>query len=319
MTTIWTNRHGVPAGLANAVINDSKSTAGDYSITQLLSPPRIRWLTKRHDVEADVSERIWALIGKGVHAVLARSAADPERQLVARVGSLRVSGTLDSIELDDGGAGAIGGCIRDWKVTSVFTDADGRKEWETQLNLYRWLYANATLSIASGTETPFVPHVPRVVDRLQVTMIFRDWSAARAARAAESKGEDGYPLAMTRTIDLPVWDLQEAHRVIRERLDLHQAADASDVIPNACSDEERWYRPGTYAVRKEKRKTALRVLPSHEDAVAWAEHNGSPGLSIEHRPGRDVRCESWCAARSVCPHALSLPKPKPNDSNGDEA
>ena len=315
MATTWTNVHNVPRALADAVTRDTKSSAGDYSVTQLLAPPRIRWLTQRHDVTEDVSERIWALIGKGVHAVLARQASDPEMQLVASLGSTRISGTLDSVEFEPD---VPGGVIRDWKMTSTFVDAKGRKEWEQQLNLYRWLFAHAACGINYRTGA-MEKHRPKLADRLLVTMIFRDWSAARAERAAEAiaKGEkDDYPSSISRTIDVPVWTLPEARRFLVDRLDIHRAAEASEAIPNLCSDEERWHRPGSYAVRKTGRKTAMRVLPSEADAVAWAEHNGSPGLSIEHRPGRDVRCESWCPARSVCPHALSLPKPKPD--NGEE-
>ena len=43
----------------------------DYSVTQLLNPAKIIHLTNRHrnEIEDDVSERIWMLIGSAMHAI----------------------------------------------------------------------------------------------------------------------------------------------------------------------------------------------------------------------------------------------------------
>jgi len=69
-----------------------------------------------------------------------------------------------------------------------------------------------------------------------------------------------------------------------------------------CTDEERWHRPDSYAVMKEGRKSALRVFAAEGVAQAFIEnHADAKKLSIEFRQGKDIRCESYCQVRAVCP------------------
>jgi len=60
----------------------------DFSITQLLSPPKVYWLMKRHEKEIiqDVCDRIWMLMGSAMHAILERAnESDSEFQIMSRV------------------------------------------------------------------------------------------------------------------------------------------------------------------------------------------------------------------------------------------
>ncbi len=284
MATTWTNKHHIPDALARAVALDDKAKVAHYSVTELLSPPLMRRLLAEKDVSQDVSERIWALLGKGCHAVLDKNGDETERCLIASLDGVSISGTLDEITQDT---------IRDWKVTSVWSWIfGGRLEWEQQLNCYRWLAVHAHQEWTPGG----VPILwePRAISSLQVTMIFRDWMQSHV-------GRDNYPDAMVKTIDIDIWDEDKTVAFLRERLAAHLAPE-----PRACSDEERWHRPGAWAVMRLGRKTALRTLATEAAARVWAEESNLPGLKLEHRPGKDVRCLSYCPARSVCSHALSL-------------
>jgi hypothetical protein len=323
MATTWTNDHGIPTALVEAITDHVHRPIGRYSVTQLLEPPRIRRLLEQNDVTADVSERLWSMLGSGIHAVLAERGAETELQIAGKLGGVWVSGTIDASETPAAPTGVAdpfapappaggGPILRDWKMTSVYTwKAGGREEWERQLNLYSWLMQRGRLSMVRrpGGRASLKLHTPRVPSALLVTMIFRDWSAARAARAViDADGLPDYPPAACATIELPRWEIDYAEEFARKRLDLHLAANAVHMpsLPALCSDAERWHRPGAFAVMKKGRKTAMRLLPSRADAVAWAEHNGSAGLYIDERPGADVRCESYCSARSVCPHAIQI-------------
>ena len=62
--------------------------------------------------------------------------------------------------------------------------------------------------------------------------------------------------------------------------------------------EERWNSGDTYAVMKDGRKTALRVLNSREDAETYKESNG--GDYIEERHGEDRKCNDYCPCCKFC-------------------
>jgi hypothetical protein len=301
MTIRFTNRHNIPNAIARAIIEDAKPTAGRYSVTQLLSPPRIRWLLERHDVEVDVTERLWAILGKSMHSLLERYVAEPERQLVAEIDGVLVSGTIDSAER--GRVLGDANVLRDWKMTSVYVGADGRDEWEQQLNIYAWLCRHARWVVGSAKLHEIDAASRFLPDALQATMIYRDWSAARAGASA-----NGYPKSQVQTIDVPMWEDKAAEDLLRSRLDAHRSAEC-DQLPERCSDAERWKRQDTYAIRKPGRKTAVRVFDDYASAcdfIAAEDIKVRNALTIEKRPGVDVRCAGYCPARSVCPHGRDV-------------
>lgn len=307
MPTTWTNRHGIPDALVRAIVSRHKRSLGRLSVTQLIEPPRIRRLLEQCDVERDVSEQLWALLGSGVHAVLDDGSNEAEVEIAARVNGpgiqgdgCWISGTFDRIETEHGVI------IRDWKVTSVSTwKAGGRDEWTRQLNCYAWLLRNATLRRVDVSTLD--PHVPQEPTALLVTMIFRDWNGARA-EAAIKAGDDSYPHAAAQTIEIPLFSNEVSDAYIRERVAIHLSA--NDVrmpnLPPMCTDEERWHRPPVFAVMREKRKRALRLFDRRDEAVAFAELQNVGGLRIDERPGVDARCLSYCPARTVCPHGIAV-------------
>jgi hypothetical protein len=137
MATI-TNVHGLPEALVRAVTNDPYVGGGDISVTKLIDSPQIRTLTAKHrdHITTDVSERIWSLLGQGVHTVLERAALRAEgmvaeQRLFADVLGWSLSGQFDVMALETG-------VLSDYKVTTVYKlkNIDG---WTQQLNLLRWL------------------------------------------------------------------------------------------------------------------------------------------------------------------------------------
>jgi hypothetical protein len=104
-----------------------------------------------------------------------------------------------------------------------------------------------------------------------------------------------------------MWAPEFTLSYIKERIDLHQIAQAKGTWP-PCTDEERWYRGEEWAVTKAGRKSALRCLPTYEEAKAWAMENdylkpdgtAIAGISLVHRPGKNVRCENYCSVSRFC-------------------
>lgn len=268
-----TNKHNLPESIIKAIMNDPYNAGPcDMSVTTLISPARKVELTRWHKdkITEDASDKIWTLFGQAMHHVLER--ADNESITEARLSIKRqgweISGQLDRYDPTSGGS------LSDYKVTSVYAVKNGhRKEWEAQLNILATLLREQSYS----------------VDKLEIVAILRDWSNAR------SKGND-YPDCPVVTIPVPLWSQEKCEEYIDERIRIHQAAKSK--LP-LCTPEERWQTADVFALRKEGRKTAVKLYATEAEAnealvAAGAKHY------IEHRPGKCVRCESYCPVAEFC-------------------
>lgn len=266
MTPTITNKHGLPEALVRAVTNDPYIGGGDISVTKLIDSPQRRQLLLAHGnaVEEDVSERIWSLLGQAVHHILERAGTDTlvEERLYAEVEGWKLSGQFDRLHLASK-------TLSDYKVTTTYK-AKGDDNWTRQLNVLRWL------AFQNG----------RVVDRLEIVAIFRDF------RKSEARRNPDYPALNVQTIPIPVWPLDETEEYVRQRIKLHQLAQAGEAEV-WCSDEERWYTGDKWALVKPGGKRALRVLDEKPDEVP-------EGLVLEHRPGIYRRCEQYCEVAKWC-------------------
>jgi len=199
--------------------------------------------------------------------------------------------------------------VQDYKLTSAWSIAlEGgiKADWVNQLNCYVWLLR----------ENGYDPQ------KLTVVAFLRDWSKLEAKRNRD------YPQSQVMVIDVPMWGIAIAQSYVQERVALHQRHRRGtlllepgridgDAAYHFCTPEERWERPAKYAVMKEGRKSALRVLESEKEAHKWAlENHGAsapdayseaqymylkPGISIVERPGEAVRCADYCNAAPWCP------------------
>jgi hypothetical protein len=166
-----------------------------------------------------------------------------------------------------------------------------KTEWVDQLNMYAWL-------------------VERVkghpVTALQIIGIVRDWSRREAAN------KEAYPQAPIVTLDIPIWDFQTREEFVRTRLSQHNEANFSAVSGEmpACTPEEMWEKPTTYAVMKEGGKRAKRVFESLDKAEAFrAEQTGAH--HIETREGGRTRCDSFCQVAPFCQQYQSYKESQP--------
>lgn len=264
-----TNRMNLPTALV-AACRPYPARPGCYSVTELVGPPMLARLRREHwdELEEDVADRLWAIMGSAMHGVLAEHGqADEltEERLALEVDGVRVSGRPDTYSAD--------GTLSDWKFTTVYSHGETRPEWIAQLNLY------AHLLRAHGFE----------VRKLQIVAIYRDWSKRHEAQ--------GIPHAAL--IDVPLWAPDVTAGCLACRIAAHQ-----EPAPPVCTPAERWERPTTYAVMKTGRKTALRVLESTEAAEAWQAANG--GDRIDLRPGECVRCIGYCPVRQFCEFGRAL-------------
>src|SRR3990167_2375905 len=68
-----TNKYNLPQTLVDAASIDNHRTAGDISVSELIDAPQIRFLKKTHKIQEDISDRVWALFGTGIHSVLEKA------------------------------------------------------------------------------------------------------------------------------------------------------------------------------------------------------------------------------------------------------
>ena len=74
-------------------------------------------------------------------------------------------------------------------------------------------------------------------------------------------------------------------------------ADWGDELP-PCTDDERWVRETKFAVKREGRKTAIRVFETQQEADELAvKENGY----VEVRKGEAIRCTgNFCGVAEWC-------------------
>lgn len=280
-----TNKHNVPETLVALASREyySKGKA-DYSVTEIISPPRIQRLRKKHyeDMEQDVSEMLWSLLGSALHVVAERGQHEgytTEERLYAEIDGVTLSGAIDIQKTTPEGI-----LITDYKFTSAWALRQDKPEWEAQQNIYAWL-------VQRVKKTPVVG--------VQICALIRDWSRRDAAVKAD------YPQAPIQVVDLPLWENERTEAYITERLNAHReskvAADWGDELP-PCSAEDRWVRGDAWAVMREGKKRATKVCETEEEAkevMATIPENEKP--YIEKRAGEAIRCTgNFCGVNQWC-------------------
>lgn len=263
------NFKNLPTGLLAACAKQRKPNPDSVSCTQLIDSPTIRRLLIKHwdELEVDVSELIAPMIGTAFHAYIQKYSDEKVSEIFMEreVDGFKVTGTCDYME---------SGIISDWKTAKTwgFIFGDLQEKTEKQLNVYAWL---------SGKQ----------VNELEMVAIFTDWSKMEMMRNAD------YPRANVQQVRWKPWSDEKIEEFIHQRIAIHK--DENYV----CSDKERWATPDVFAVKKEGRKTAVRLFDNQAEAEALAEELGK-NHSVEHRKGTHRRCEDYCSVRAVCPYRV---------------
>jgi hypothetical protein len=275
-----TNVHNLPEPLVTLARREYYSKgAAQYSVTEIMSPPKIRRMREKYDdqIVTDVSQMLWSLLGSALHVVMERGETSgwiKEERLFAEVDGVSISGAIDLQEEGEGGI-----TIYDYKFTSAWAVMQEKEEWTQQLNIYKWLVETVK---------------QRKVVGLKICALVRDYSKHDLREA--------YPAAPICIVDVPLWDSVKTEMYIRERLEMHREskmrADFEEDLQN-CSNEERWMSETTFAVKREGRKTAIRVFKTIEEATELAEKEKG---YVETRLGEPKRCtgdfcgvSQWCA------------------------
>jgi PD-(D/E)XK nuclease superfamily len=252
--------------------------ASQYSVTELMSPPKIRRLREQYDdqIEVDVTSMLASQFGTFMHGKLEAKEIEGyinEERLYVDVEGITISGQIDLQRDDHDGIEIV-----DYKFVKAWSVMMNKSDWETQLNVYKWL-------VETSKRKP--------VKRLQICAFIKDYS--------QHETKEGYPEAEAVMIDIPLWDAVKAETYVRTRLEMHREAKMAhdfgeDLQP--CTNEERWAKETTYATKREGRKTAIRVFKTLEEATELAEKEKG---YVETRQGEYTRCAgNYCGVAQWC-------------------
>jgi len=274
----------IPNYLTNAIKPDTKAPALDrISVTSLIAPPLQRTLYNKHwqEVKRDPLESIWMLLGTGLDDIVKRYSQTALTQLKLEWPTLHgitLVGIPDLIDIVDH-------VLADLKVTSVWSIKEIRKEYIYQLNIYDYMLYHLYNDLW------------KQIDRLEIHAILRDWRMNEQLRYGGN-----YPDHQFVILPVERWPLKEQEQFIDTYIQDHLQNPERE-----CTDEEKWKRTDQFAVMKQGRKSAMRVLDSSKEAMQWAKSKGhiigENGIYMEKRPGTCIRCSSYCNVSSFCEYA----------------
>lgn len=292
---ILTNKLDLPQPFVDAATNDHEYTEGRYSVTELLGGTCEAILKRRHadDIEEDVSDRVWAILGTAVHEIL-RQAEASESQIQENWLSVKLEGLASGYELsgifdlyDDST-----GTVTDYKTAGTIKwQKQDFEDYRMQTLLYCWLLQQIGFAAWNG----------------EIVMILRDWSKGKA------KFDKDYPQKQVQRVSFHFSDkdMEEAEEFVYMWFIMvkHEEAVPDDCL-EPCTPEQRWHKPDKWAVKKKGRKTAVRVYESEKDArVRAMEENKRDDTNdmyyVEFREGEDTKCDSYCPVSDFCPFALA--------------
>lgn len=276
---IITNKMNLPETLVEAVRRHEHRQA-DYSVTEILNPPRIVHLTRRHDNEIveDASDRLWALMGRAVHYIL--QSGETENVLVEEymteeiLPGVILSGSADLYTSEKGGT------VADFKMTSAWTIVykSRFKDWTAQLNSYAYMFRKRGFPVHNG----------------EIYAMLKDWNKNKAL------ANHDYPQHNEYTLSVPIWSFADQHNQLVQRVQyMEETKKLSDDQLPFCTPEERWEQPTVYAVMKEGRKSAVKLHDSEEAARKHIKELGEKHY-LEVRPGKRTRCEEYCPVAKFC-------------------
>lgn len=330
------NREMLPELLYQALAENRPPVDGEIHTTQIIGPPMIDHLRRKHweQLETDASDRLFALLGSGLHAAIANDGriehakkvlkdtilfwdkVDRDIQLcvlqdlIKSLESTNQSGIESTLSLKlkgdewtlvgtDDHYNELTAKIMDWKITSVWSVLFADHNWEEQLNVYAYMRRKLGYEVKS----------------LEVWALLRDWQKSKALYGGDHK----YPKIPFVRCELPLWSLKKQEEYIYGRL-----LEFTDK-PKPCTPRDKWQTATVYKVMKQGRKSALiatrwvkgekqEFLSVAEALEAAAAHTKKQGgrtvadkivvdgakIFIQEFPGENKRCELYCVCNKFC-------------------
>ena len=297
---IITNKLGLPRAFVEMAQRDYTQDEKRYSVTALLKGTREAILEKRHgnEIEQDVSDMIWLLFGQAVHSILEQQEEEGHELKETKLTMpITVEGKSDigeyaPVEYTLSGIFDLYNAkekkITDYKTCSVWKVIyNDYTDWQKQLLIYAYMMRYTGFDVNCG----------------EIVAIMKDHSKSKA------KYDSNYPQYPVKVIrfDFTEQDFEDIESFLLDKFnEIHSCENLSDEELPLCSQEERYNSGDKFAVMKKRKKRALRVLDTKDDAEIWMNDNG--GDYIETRPGEDKKCAEYCNVAPFCSHYKGITK-----------
>jgi len=299
-----TNKHNLPEVIYDVLTKsfyDYKPKENAFSVTEILNDSKEIWLKRRHrdEITVDACDFFWTTYGNLVHewvsSVKYENALQEKRFRYTFENGVTISGQVD-LHKDN--------MLNDFKFTSVWSwiYRDGKDEWMKQLNIYRWLLAQPNkeaLINVNGKYQWVKDETIYDTQGIRNILLFRDWQQSKAEH------ESNYPNQIE-VVNQKMWDLEKTESFIKLRLSaIMRDKDTEDDKIKPCSEEARWEKPTTYAVKKKAsngklKKRATKVCKTMEEAEDFMRERRGNEYDIEVRDGECTKCERYCDVRGFC-------------------
>lgn len=286
----FTNKAQLPKGIYDAIISDSYNKGeANYSASQLMMPPQMRRLIalKWDEIEIDISEEIWKLLGTAIHYILEQQQLKPVLQDRVKKLDEKLRYFYQKLEDDNEGDARYHSTKQTLKEMQDFIiELDTNPLDNSYLKLEDRMYGTLAGIRISGKPDWFdhfglniedykvtsvwkflkkdyedykkqaniyrwlaKEHHNLDVKKLQINMIFRDW------KLGEMKRNEEYPRVPAQAVEMEVMSYIEITEYLLERLKFHEQANEyttpeqlAENLP--CTEEERWHKPDTWKVVK---------------------------------------------------------------------
>lgn len=303
---------------------------GDYSVTDLINPPRLTALRKRHahEVTKDPQTQVGALIGTAIHELFEKNlkvaAVYDDKYVLERT-------VQDFVYIDDDQyspsmekrliTGRFDVLYDQKEMTDIKSCSTWKKifdpkfeDWTMQQNLYAYLLSQRNI----------------FVEKISVLVIYKDWSVGLTR-------DRTYPQQQVIEYELPLWDFMETGMILQKKVEEHVACEnlADHELP-ACPEKDTWARfPGgatkQFAIMQSvKAKRADKVFKEGtiNDVYKYVQERQAGQIAkkkplpksafIEVRHAQRKRCETYCPFNKFCNHYGKYLEKKTNHNLTDQ-
>ena len=278
---IITNKLNLPEAFVRATSSDDhKFEPMRFSVTELLLPTKQIVLQREHfdEIKEDVADRIPAMIGTAIHALLEKLApenVETESKIESQFDQFTLAGKIDCLIVDDQE-------IDDYKSCSVSKVM--KKDFQDWLN--------------QGLMYALLVYLKRniIIRKFKIYALMKDWSKLKANCSAD------YPQSAIYVWEYNIQDSDYDYitTFIKNKFNEIQLAMMSH-NQLECTDEERWYTGTKYAVYKKAGDLkAAKVFDTEEEAHQFITEKCNGTGEIQVRPGEYLKCKYYCNAKEFC-------------------